>query len=228
MASRARLISLGALDITNIAAQVVVTTDVANGAITEEKLNNVTTNVIIEGSNLYFTNDRVYANVEQMSVDVFVDVDIANVQANDLLQWNGTSFVPTAIANVAASLQNLDAFTTSNLAEGSNLYFTNARAVGALTAGQNIDIQSNGLISANVGGAVSLVINTDSFSGNGVQTVFALSSNVTNNNTAMVMINGLVQIPVTDYTASNNELTFTSAPIANSNIEVRSWVFTAG
>ena len=37
---------------------------------------------------------------------------------------------------------------TSDLSEGTNLYFTNARAIGALTAGTNIAIASNGTISS--------------------------------------------------------------------------------
>ena len=40
--------------------------------------------------------------------------------------------------------------TTSNVIEGSNLYFTNARAIGAFSEGSGIVIDSNGLISANI------------------------------------------------------------------------------
>ena len=42
--------------------------------------------------------------------------------------------------------------TTTNVIEGANLYFTNTRAVGALTAGQNISIASNGLITSSASG----------------------------------------------------------------------------
>lgn len=44
---------------------------------------------------------------------------------------------------------------TSNIIEGANLYFTNTRAVGAFTEGDNIVIESNGVISANVVGALA-------------------------------------------------------------------------
>ena len=40
--------------------------------------------------------------------------------------------------------------TTSNIAEGTNLYFTNTRAVSAFTEGSGINIDANGLISATV------------------------------------------------------------------------------
>lgn len=39
---------------------------------------------------------------------------------------------------------------TSNVIEGSNLFFTNARSVAALTPGSGINIDANGLVTANV------------------------------------------------------------------------------
>jgi len=39
---------------------------------------------------------------------------------------------------------------TTDLQEGSNLYFTNARSVGALTAGEGVDIAANGLVTVTV------------------------------------------------------------------------------
>jgi hypothetical protein len=121
----------------------------------------LTTSNVIEGTNLYYTDARVLANVEQMSVNVFADVDITGILNNDVLIWNGTKFVAGAIdtgatanialfAEVANTVLTLNNFTTANLAEGTNLYFTNARSVGALTAGQNITIEANGRISANL------------------------------------------------------------------------------
>ena len=41
--------------------------------------------------------------------------------------------------------RNLTGFTTTNLTEGSNLYFTNARAQGAISAGEGIDISSGAI-----------------------------------------------------------------------------------
>lgn len=49
--------------------------------------------------------------------------------------------------------------TTANINEDGNLYFTNARAISAFTAGQNLSINANGLITATVtggGGSVDL------------------------------------------------------------------------
>lgn len=69
------------------------------------------------------------------------------------------------IHTVFGNISSLGNHTTSNLIEGTNLYFTNARAVGAFTAGDQIIIDANGLITANVvggggGGASVTVSNT--------------------------------------------------------------------
>jgi len=45
--------------------------------------------------------------------------------------------------------RNLTGFTTANLTEGSNLYFTNARAQGAISAGEGIDISSGAISGEN-------------------------------------------------------------------------------
>ena len=50
----------------------------------------------------------------------------------------------------------IGAGTTSNVTEGTNLYFTNARAVSAFTEGTGINIDSNGTISATVTGGATI------------------------------------------------------------------------
>ncbi len=118
---------------------------------------------VTELDNLYYTNARVYANV----------IGLLNTKANvgDL----------DAKANVGdldakANVGDLDAkanvgdLTTSNVAEGTNLYYTNARVSANVIsllqtlAGNNISIAANGQISANVdggGGATTLTGLTD-------------------------------------------------------------------
>lgn len=48
----------------------------------------------------------------------------------------------------SGTVKVIGAGTTSNISEGTNLYFTNTRAVAALTAGTGISISANGLITA--------------------------------------------------------------------------------
>ena len=102
-------------------------------------LDNHTTSNLVEGSNLYFTNARVYANVNSIGL-------ATNTYVNDRL---GTK------ANVAD-------LTTSNIIEGANLYFTNTRAIYSLTAGSGLIIAANGLITSTVSGGGSGTV-TDVF-----------------------------------------------------------------
>jgi len=125
----------------------------------------LTTGNVVETTNQYFTNARVLANVEQMSMNVFADVDMSGIGVNGILIWNGTKFVPGAsnaefanlanvslFSNIANTVLSLSNFTTANLLEASsNLYFTNARAIGAFTAGRGIIIQDNGVIKSTIG-----------------------------------------------------------------------------
>lgn len=131
----------------------------ANVANTVLSLAGLTTSNLVEGSNLYFTNSRAYSNLLLANLDALYDVVTTGASNGQALVWNTAIYkwVPgTAIADTANSVVSINNFTTSNLAEGANLYFTNARSVGALTAGQNIIIYGNGLIVGEV----------QSFSGN--------------------------------------------------------------
>ena len=62
--------------------------------------------------------------------------------------------------------------------------------------------------------------NFQSENGNGSTTPFALTKSATNSASILVTLNGIVQVPDTDYTASNLVLTFTTAPDATHDIMV--------
>jgi len=82
--------------------------DVAN---VTSNVNSITTSNVAEGTNLYFTNARVYSNVIQIGY--------------------------ATNANVALKANIID-LTTSNVSEGANLYFTNARVQAYLEETGNI------------------------------------------------------------------------------------------
>jgi hypothetical protein len=142
---------------------------------------NVTTSNVAEGSNLYFTNDRVYANVIEIgyAANAYVndmlatkantaDLTTANViEDGNLYFTNDRVYANVMELGYASNLYvddrlstkaNVADLTTSNVVEGSNLYFTNARAVGALTSSDDILINSNGLVSSNIGAFKSIVV----------------------------------------------------------------------
>jgi len=77
----------------------------------------------------------------------------------------------------------------------------------------------DGVAWAVVGGEPT-VITDQQFNGNGVQTVFTLSSPQTTNS-CLVSINGVVQVPTLAYSVVGTDLTFTEAPAVADHIDVR-------
>ena len=73
-------------------------------------------------------------------------------QGNVFGQANSATVANSANSVTAANVQGL---TTANVTEVTNLYFTNNRAVSALTSGSGISIASNGRITATVSGGLS-------------------------------------------------------------------------
>ena len=119
-----------------------VTSDkITANAVTHEKIahNTITavnmhtsfnTDALPEGSaNLYYTDAKVYANILNVTTDA-----ISEGSTNEYF----------TDAKVYANILNTNA---DAITEGStNQYFTNARAVSAFSAGENIVLDSNGLV----------------------------------------------------------------------------------
>ena len=148
--------------------------NVAQEANTVLSIGNFTTNNLTEGSNnLYFTNQRVVSNVQQLSINTLADVNTNVTQEGFVLTWIGSEWVPRSLGNISnvdlvvtvnfantagsanvatfallanvantalrasfaetanstLSVASLNNLTTSNLAEGFNLYYTNARVL---------------------------------------------------------------------------------------------------
>jgi hypothetical protein len=117
-----------------------------------------TTDDVTEGpTNLYFTNDRADARansrIAASSISTLSDVDTTSVAPTDgqSLVWSNSSsvWVPGTVTS-GSSYTSTDfdtdfaAKTTTDLTEGTNLYFTDARADAriALQAGANLDLSS--------------------------------------------------------------------------------------
>jgi hypothetical protein len=77
-----------------------------------------------------------------------------------------------------------------------------------------------------VAGSEFTIITTNAFNGDGSTTAFTLSSASTTSAT-IVMVNGVVQIPVTAYSVSGTTLTFTEAPATGDVVDARVLITTA-
>jgi len=94
---------------------------VANpGYITD--LTSFSTTDVAEGTNQYFTNARADARIAAASINDLADVDTSGVALNNTLKYNGSAWVVGTVST------DLSANTTTDLAEGTNLYYTTTRA----------------------------------------------------------------------------------------------------
>jgi hypothetical protein len=119
------------------------------------------TSNVIENTNLYFTNARVYSNV----IALLPSLAGSGIQIEANGQINATASATSGFAstsNVANTVLSISNFTTANLAEGSNLYYTNTRVLSALTGNVTIGNATIGSVVANtaffgsgVGGSVT-------------------------------------------------------------------------
>jgi hypothetical protein len=71
-----------------------------------------------------------------------------------------------------------------------------------------------------IGNGFPFIITTRTYTGNGTTTTFAISANLGVNN-LLVIVNGAILRPVTDYAVFNNNLAFTVAPANASEIVIR-------
>jgi hypothetical protein len=184
----------------------------------------LTTSNVSEGSNLYYTNARVYSNVIAL-LPTLAGSGI-QIQANGQINANASSTSGFATSsNVANTVLSLSNFTTANLVEGTNLYYTNARVssnvIGLLPslAGSGISVQANGQISANIAGVI--IASTQSITIAAETTTYTMSRAVADPASILVINEGLIQIPTTDYTVSGTTLTTTTQYPVGSNLEIR-------
>ena len=135
------------------------------------------------------------------------------------------SKVDSFVATGSSAVFNLSMFPTSKdyvtvLIDGvlqqSDVYTLNGNTITLSdypAVGSNVDIRM-------IGGRVGSSYNTRTFTGNGAANAFTLTNGFTND-TVLVFENGVAQMPVSDYTITNDVLTFTTAPAANVIVQVR-------
>ena len=119
------------------AKKLYVSTDGTNAIVLAENIVNNTTSDLTEGTNLYYTDARVESHLNQ-----------SNPTAGYVLSWSGSDYA--WVDNGEYTNFNSDFDTrlatkdTADLAEGTNLYYTDARADARvnLQTGSNLDLSS--------------------------------------------------------------------------------------
>ena len=102
----------------------------------DNRLATKSTSNLSEGSNLYFTNTRADARIAAANISALANVHTAAPTDGQVLKWDNANsrWAPANDSDTVYTTFNTDfdtrlaTKTTANLTEGSNLYFTNARA----------------------------------------------------------------------------------------------------
>lgn len=212
-------------------------------------VDNISTSNVVEGSNLYFSNDRAIGaftagdNITIEANGLIISAGAGDIYASNVIEDGNTTtgnvfFTNTRViaaltggSGVTIESNGLIISTASGTFSGNtdavpegtaNLYFTNTRAVGAFTAGDGVAIAANGLIqvAGTVGLAYSQVESNVVTSQSGVLN-YDMGRTVNAPEDVLVIVEGLVQIANVDYTVNANTLTFTNEIHANANIELR-------
>ena len=178
----------------------------------------LTTTNIAEGSNLYYTNVRVWSNVSPHldTVNARIDAIVtgSTITTSNVPEGANLYYTNTRVwSNVTASL------TTTYVPEGANLYFTNARSRSAISAGSGITYNSGTGVITLDGNSTSVEIDRYQYTATGVQTAFAGPDDNTNTlnidpAVAIVFLNGVLLNSTDDYTANNNTVTLTESTVA--------------
>lgn len=124
---------------------------------------------------------------------------------------NVANYLPTYTGNLTAG--NLTISNTSNLGAVGNLTITGGNTGDVLTT------NGSGVLSWSTPTTGSTTITVDSYTGNGVQVAFTLSTSPTNANYTVATIQGVVQ-PRSYYTVVGSTLTFSTAPPDTTVVEV--------
>ena len=81
---------------------------------------NFSTTNLSEGTNLYYTDARADARIAAAGINALSDVNTSGINTNNILQWNGSQFVPATIGYSVANWQTAT-HTTNSTINGTSL-----------------------------------------------------------------------------------------------------------
>ena len=178
-----------------------------------------TATLVVEDKNIVLANGAANATAAD-GAGITIDGASANIKylsSSDRFDINKNLVV---LGNVVLTTGS----TTSDLPEGANLYYTNARARSSISAGTGISYNSTtGVITAD--NSNSFLIGrlfAGEYIGDNTTTNYNLNFNPQSANAVLLFVDSILQTPDIDYTLSApNVIVFTSAPETNANIVYR-------
>ena len=188
-----------------------VTSDhLASGAVTHSSLSSITTDNVSEGStNTYFTNARARGSVSVTGGGLSYDSSTGVIQIGSIPNASLTNSSLTVNSN-SVSLGGSVTLDTDDIGEGStNLYFTNARAQGAISGGTGVTV-SSGTISIGQDVATSSTPTFGNITTTGYiagPATFTIDPAAVGDNTGTVVIAGNLQVDGTTTTINSTTMT---------------------
>jgi len=183
-------------------------------------------NITISGSNINSSSGRITVNSASQDVDFSVNgISQANVFYVDAAA--GTVSVGNS-TQIPGAILSLNSSSSMRLPVGNIVQRPDAAQAGMIrfnTENDTVEFYTvqNGWQTS---GQDFTIIESETFFGDGYSKIFTLSEPRTTNS-CIISINGIVQIPGTAYSISGTTLTFTGAPGAGYNIEVRALTTTS-
>jgi hypothetical protein len=188
-----------------------ITSDkLASGAVSASSLSSITTDNVSEGStNTYFTNARARGSVSVTGGGLSYDSGTGVIQIGSIPNSSLTNSSLTVNSN-SVSLGGSVTLDTDDIGEGSsNLYFTNARAQGAISGGTGVTI-SSGTISIGQDVATSSTPTFGNITTTGYiagPATFTIDPAAVGDNTGTVVIAGNLQVDGTTTTINSTTMT---------------------
>ena len=187
-----------------------ITSDkLASGAVSASSLSSITTDNVSEGStNTYFTNARARGSVSVTGGGLSYDSGTGVIQIGSIPNASLTNSSLTVNSN-SVSLGGSVTLDTDDIGEGStNLYFTNARAQGAISGSTGVTV-SGGAISIGQDVATSSTPTFGNITTTGYiagPATFTIDPAAVGDNTGTVVIAGNLQVDGTTTTINSTTL----------------------
>jgi hypothetical protein len=183
---------------------------IASGAISSGHLTGITTDNVSEGSsNTYFTNARARGSVSVTGSGLSYDSSTGVIQIGSIANSTLTNSSLTVNSN-SVSLGGSVTLDTDDIGEGSsNLYFTNARAQGAISGGTGVTV-SGGAISIGQDVATSSTPTFGNITTTGYiagPATFTIDPAAVGDNTGTLVIAGNLQVDGTTTTINSTTMT---------------------